>query len=203
MHETEINEPVRANGVARHAPGVVGSVDTSAVPAPSTATHNRTVGHETAFSRCGLSTVIGSDHVNGSAGVVDINTRPAASIATHNDVEGQETPLSGVIRSMFDEVHAGAPRKVDPDSRLPAASTTKHRAADGHEIASRRPSCSIRASMRQPSRRSGVLVERTPPPLSIATHRDADGQSSAVSSREGVFDGAAGSQFNGAAARAA
>ena len=51
VQDTALSAPVVANGVACHVHMADGFVDTRTLPAPSTATHNRTVGHESAFSR--------------------------------------------------------------------------------------------------------------------------------------------------------
>ena len=114
MHDTALSAPVRANGVACHVRAAVGFVETRTLPTLSTATHNRTVGHERASSRLGLSTAIGRDHLSQPPGLVEVSTRPPSSTAAHIDIVGQEMAFRGVSRSMFHEVHARALLELGP-----------------------------------------------------------------------------------------
>jgi hypothetical protein len=70
----------------------VGSVEITAFPKPSTATHNDVEAHETP-ERKFASMLAGGLQVGVAAvGSVEITAFPTLSTATHNDVEGHETP---------------------------------------------------------------------------------------------------------------
>src|SRR6202044_4038315 len=88
----------------------VGSAETKALPAASTATHSPVDGHETPLTNTGPAlsvlfwVVLGSKlaTVHAAAppiGSVEAITLPAASTATHRAVEGPEKPVISVYAS--------------------------------------------------------------------------------------------------------
>jgi hypothetical protein len=94
-HETPLicTAPSMSSGTQLDA-GPVGSVETKAWPALSTATHSVVDGHDTPSKRF-ESTDIGADQAAAPpTGSVETVTSPALSTATQRVEEGHETPLS-------------------------------------------------------------------------------------------------------------
>jgi hypothetical protein len=113
----------------------MGSVDTSAFPAPSTATHNERDGHDTEFRLFVPSTRV-TDHAEGPpVGSVDVAMPPASSTATHRSTDGHEMLQSAPASSTCTILHSDAPPVGCVDvTTSPAWSTATHKSEDGHEI---------------------------------------------------------------------
>ena len=126
----------------------VGSVEASALPAASTATHSPVEGHETPRTNTGpalsvlFCVVLGSTWATTHAaappvGSVEVITLPAASTATHRVVDGHETLVISIALSTSAAAHARGPPAGSVDQRTcPARSTATHSAVDGHAMLS-------------------------------------------------------------------
>jgi hypothetical protein len=73
----------------------VGSVEVTAFPPGSTATHNEAEGHDTPLKPLLGSTVALVQALAPEVGAVAVTMFPLPSTATHSDTAGQETPLIG------------------------------------------------------------------------------------------------------------
>jgi hypothetical protein len=112
-----------------------GSVEVTALPAPSTATHSDADGHDTDASDWPGSTVA-AVHVVAFRGLVEVSTRASPSTAAQNRAEGHDTAPGPPLAEL------STARIVQLDGvvgwfevrTLPAVSTATHQ-LDGHTIA--------------------------------------------------------------------
>src|ERR1039458_6786392 len=122
----------------------VGAVETSALPAASTATQSAVDGHETPrtstapalsvlFCVMLVSTWAAVQAAAPPVGSCEVITLPAASTATHRTVDGHETLVSSLLPSTSARLHASGPPAGSVDQRTPPPrSTATHSAVDGH-----------------------------------------------------------------------
>jgi hypothetical protein len=174
-HETAVKVVLSAAAVVQVGDTAAGSVDVTALPLLSTATHSDADGQETAVMRVPLSTLSGLFQLDPP--FVDVTTFPPPSTATHSEVDGQETP-----KNPWPLMFTGALQAAEPPvgfvdlSALPFPSTATHKDVVGQETASRELLLeSTVATVHAEGPPLGLVDVTTFPDWSTATQSDADG----------------------------
>jgi hypothetical protein len=163
---------------------LVGAVETSTLPALSTAAHKPAVGHEIAFRAVVPSIATAADHAP-AVGLVLQNVLPALSTATHRLVDGQETPVRVWPLSIVVDVHGPVELPVaaicpvgilfcTPDSVATQSAPCGHATDDGLIRPAPAFSC-------QPAFAAGLLLWVEWPWVSTPTQSEIDGHVTAVS----------------------
>jgi hypothetical protein len=166
---------------------LVGSPLANASPLSSTITHSPVAAQETPVGS--LSTGVRLQVACEAPGSALASALPAASLATQAPDAEQETARSS-LESTCRAVHAALAGSVlEITSPAPSAvpSTATHSAAEAQEMASRRRPASLLTSFHTPD--FGSVLASTSPPSSTATHSDALGQETPVSTPPWVLTG--------------